>query len=109
MDASTLGSAITIEPSVPFSVRLDPADAKRAVVAPGLLLDPSTTYTVAVSTAAIDAHGNQLYRNQSFVFTTGQSRPLRHCVAFSTALADGSSGAEWIVHERCLPRRLFYW
>src|SRR5260370_39769482 len=43
MDASTLGSAITIEPSFPFSVRLDPADAKRALVAPGLLLNPSTT------------------------------------------------------------------
>ncbi len=92
MDASTLGSSITIEPSIPFSVRLDPADAKRAVVAPDLLLDPSTTYTVDVSTAALDAHGNQLYRNQSFVFTTGSSRPLRHWVAFATALADGSSG-----------------
>ncbi|HWO92807.1 MAG TPA: Ig-like domain-containing protein [Methylomirabilota bacterium] len=107
MDASTLGSAITIEPSIPFSVRLDPADAKRAVVAPDLLLDPSTTYTVDVSTAALDAHGNQLYRNQSFVFTTGPSRPLRHWVAFATALADGSSGGVWIVNESGFPRRVF--
>ena len=107
MDASTLGSAITIEPSVPFSVRLDPADSKRAVVAPDLLLDPSTSYTVDVSTAALDAHGNQLYRNQSFVFTTGPSRPLRHWVAFATALADGSSGGVWIVNESGFPRRVF--
>jgi hypothetical protein len=107
MDASTLGSAITIEPSLPFSVRLDPADAKRAVVAPDLLLDPSTTYTVDVSTAALDVHGNQLFRNQSFVFTTGPSRPLRHWVAFATALADGSSGGVWIVNESGFPRRVF--
>ncbi len=107
MDASTLGGAITIEPSVPFSVRLDPADAKRAVVAPDLLLDPSTSYTVDVSTAALDLHGNQLYRNQSFVFTTGPSHPLRHWVAFATALADGSSGGVWIVNESGFPRRVF--
>ncbi len=107
MDASTLGSAITTEPSIPFSVRLDPADAKRAVVATDLLLDPSTTYTVDVSTAALDVHGNQLYRNQSFVFTTGTSRPLRHWVAFATALADGSSGGVWIVNESGFPRRVF--
>src|SRR5258708_17114441 len=107
MDASTLGSSITIEPSIPFSVRLDPADAKRAVVAPDLLLDPSTTYTVDVSTAALDAHGNQVYRNKSFVFTTGPSRPLRHWVAFGTALADGSSGGVWIVNESGFPRRVF--
>ncbi len=107
MDATTLASAITIEPSVPFSVRLDPADAKRAVVAPESLLDPSTTYTVDVSTAALDAHGNQLDRNASFAFTTGPSRPLRHWVAFATALADGSSGGVWIVNESGFPRRVF--
>jgi dipeptidyl aminopeptidase/acylaminoacyl peptidase len=65
------------------------------------------TYTVDVSTAALDAHGNQLYRNQSFVFTTGPSRPLRHWVAFATALADGSSGGVWIVNESGFPRRVF--
>jgi len=107
MDATTLASAITIEPSVPFTVRLDPADAKRAVVATDSLLDSSTTYTVDVSIAALDAHGNQLNRNQSFVFTTGPSRPLRHWVAFATALADGSSGGVWIVNESGFPRRVF--
>jgi hypothetical protein len=107
MDATTLASAITIVPFVPFSVRLDPTDGRRAVVAPDSLLDPSTTYTVEVGTAALDAHGNQLDRDQSFVFHTGTARPLHHWVAFATALADGSSGGVWIVNESGFPRRLF--
>ena len=107
MDAAALRSAITIEPSVPFTVRLDPTDARRAVVVPDSLLDPSTTYSVDVSTAALDAHGNQLQRDQSFVFHTGLTRPLRHWVAFATAFADGSSGGVWIVNESGFPRQLF--
>ncbi len=107
MDATSLASAITIEPFVPFSVRLDPTDGRRAVVAPDSLLDPLTTYTVNVGTAALDAHGNQLDRNQSFVFHTGATRPLRHWVAFAAALADGSSGGVWIVNESGFPRRVF--
>jgi hypothetical protein len=107
MDASTLSGAITIAPFVPFSVRLDPTDGRRAVLAPDSLLDPSTTYRVNVGTAALDAHGNRLDRNQSFVFHTGPARPLRHWVAFATALAGGSSGGVWIVNESGFPRRLF--
>lgn len=107
MDPSKLSSAITIQPFVPFTVRLDPTDARRAVVAPDTLLDPSTTYTVDVSTAALDAHGNQLDRDQTVVFHTGAARPLRHWVAFATALADGSSGGVWIVNESGFPRQLF--
>jgi hypothetical protein len=106
MDASALESAITIEPTVPFSVRLDPTDSKRAVVVPDSLLDPSTTYSVDVSTAALDAHGNELARNQSFVFHTGLARALRHWVTFATALPDGSSGGVWIVNESGFPRQL---
>ena len=107
MDASTLASAITLRPFVPFSVRLDPADARRAVVAPDSLLDPSTAYTVNVSTAALDAHGNQLARNESFVFTTGAARPLHHWIAFATSFANGSSAGVWIVNESGFPRLLF--
>src|SRR5260370_10755188 len=59
MDASTLRGAITIEPFVSFAVRLDPTDGRRAVLAPDSLLDPSTAYTVDVTTAALDAHGNR--------------------------------------------------
>lgn len=107
MDASTLKSAITIVPAVPFSVRLDPADGRRAVIVPDSLLDPSTTYSVDVSTSALDIHGNQLYRDQSFVFSTGVARPLHHWIAFTTALTDGSSGGVWIVNESGFPRQLF--
>src|ERR1700730_2024810 len=45
MDASTLASAITIVPFVPFSVRLDPTDSRRAVGAPDSLPDPYPTHT----------------------------------------------------------------
>ena len=107
MDASTLGGAITIEPTVPFSVRLDPTDARVAVVAPATLLAPSTTYTVSVSTAGLDAHCNQLDRDLSFVFHTGAARPLHNWVAFATTLSDGSSGGVWIVNDRGFPRQLF--
>jgi hypothetical protein len=107
MDATSLAGAITMVPSLPFSVRLDPSDAKRAVISPDSLLAPSTTYTVDISTGALDAHGNQLDRNQTFVFHTGAARPLRHWVAFTAALADGSSGGVWIVNETGFPRQLF--
>lgn len=106
MDASTLNGAITIEPFVSFAVRLDPTDGRRAVLAPDSLLDPATTYTVNVTTAALDAHGNRLDRNQSLIFQTGPSVPLRHWVAFATAVAGGSSGGVWIVNESGFPRRL---
>jgi Bacterial Ig-like domain len=106
MDASTLEGAITIEPFVRFSARLDPTDGRRAVLAPDSLLDPSTTYTVDVTTAALDAHGNRLDHNQGYVFHTGPALPLRHWVAFATALAGGSSGGVWIVNESGFPRRL---
>jgi hypothetical protein len=106
MDASTLEAAITIEPFVRFSARLDPSDGRRAVLAPDQLLEPSTTYTVSVTTAALDAHGNRLNHNQSYLFRTGAALPLRHWVAFATALTGGSSGGVWIVNESGFPRRL---
>jgi hypothetical protein len=107
MDVSTLAGAITIEPAVPFAVRLDPTDSRRAIVVPGSLLDPQTSYAVNISTVALDAHGNQLDRDLSFTFRTGDVRPLHHWVAFATALTDGTSGGVWIVNEAGLPRRLF--
>src|SRR5260370_3273949 len=106
MDASTLSGAITIEPFVSFALRLDPTDGRRVVLAPDSLLDPSTSYTVDVTTAALDAHGNRLDRNQSFVFQTGLALPLRHWGAFATAVAGGPSGGVWIVNGSGFPRRL---
>jgi hypothetical protein len=107
MNVSTLAGAITIGPVVPFTVRLDPTDGRRAVVVPGSLLNPGTLYTVWISNAALDAHGNQLNRPASFVFNTGSVRPLRHWVSFATALSDGTSGGVWIVNESGFPRRLY--
>src|SRR5260370_38375917 len=91
---------------VSFAVRPDPTDGRRAVLAPDSLLDSSSAYAVDVRTAALDAHGNRLDRNQSFVFQTGLAVPLRHWVAFATALAGGPSGGVWIGNESGFPPRL---
>ena len=106
MNEASLQNAITISPAVPFSVRLDPADGRRAIIAPAALLAPSTAYTVAVTTAALDADGNQLDRNQSLAFNTGTVRLLRHWVAFTTDSTRGASGGLWIVSESGFPRQL---
>jgi hypothetical protein len=107
MNGPTLSSAITIAPLAPISVRLDPTDGRRAIIAPAALLQPSTTYEISVTTAALDADGNQLGRNQTIDFTTGSIRQLHHWVAFTTASADGTAGALWIVNESGFPRKLF--
>ncbi|HEV2036511.1 MAG TPA: Ig-like domain-containing protein [Candidatus Dormibacteraeota bacterium] len=107
MDEASLQGAITITPSAPFSVRLDPADGRRAIIAPAALLDPSTRYTIAVSTVALDADGNQLDRDQTLVFNTGAVRALRHWVAFATQGSGGTQGGVWIVNESGFPRQLF--
>jgi Tol biopolymer transport system component len=107
MDAATLKSALTLNPDVPFEVRLDPSDGRRAIVAPSQLLAPNTAYQIAVNTAALDADGNQLDRYQSFTFTTGAIRPLHHWITFATDGVDGSPGGLWIVDESGFPRTLF--
>jgi dipeptidyl aminopeptidase/acylaminoacyl peptidase len=107
MAAASLSSAITIAPSAPFSVRLDPADGRRAIIAPAALLQSGTSYTIAVASAATDADGNQLASSASITFTTGAVRQLRHWIAFTTAGADGAAGALWIVDESGFPRKLF--
>jgi Bacterial Ig-like domain len=107
MNGPSLQPAITITPSAPFSVRLDPTDGRRAIVAPATLLQPSTVYTIAVNSTALDADGNRLAKDQSIAFTTGLVRQLRHWVAFTTSNADGTSGALWMVNESGFPRRLF--
>ncbi|MEA2628741.1 MAG: hypothetical protein QOJ10_1201 [Chloroflexota bacterium] len=107
MAGASLSSAITIAPSAPFTIRLDPADGRRAIIAPAALLQSGTTYTVAVADAASDADGNQLASSASIRFATGAIRQLRHWITFTTASSDGSSGALWIVNESGFPRRLF--
>jgi Bacterial Ig-like domain/WD40-like Beta Propeller Repeat len=107
MDPASLKSAIAISPSVPFDLRLDPADSHRAIIAPSRLLSANTDYHVLVNTAATDVDGNQLARDVLVRFTTGPQHTLRHWIAFATAGPDGSPGGLWIVDERGFPRELF--
>ena len=107
MAAATLRSALTFVPAVPFDVRLDPTDSRRAIIAPAQLLNPNTAYELAIDTAALDVDGNQLDRDQTISFTTGAPRPLKHWITFATHRSDGSSGALWMVNEAGFPRQLF--
>ncbi len=107
MDASTLKAALSISPNVPFEVRLDPTDARRAIIAPSQLLAPQTGYRLLVNTAALDVDGNQLGRVATLAFSTGALQPLRHYIAFAADGVDGSPGGLWIVNEAGFPRQLF--
>jgi len=107
MDAKSLKSALAINPNVPFDVRIDPGDGRRAIIAPSQLLAANTDYQILLNTAALDVDGNQLGRDQTVRFTTGALQPLRHWIAFATDGADGSPGGVWIVNESAFPRQLF--
>jgi WD40 repeat protein len=107
MDATSLKSAIAMDPSVPFDLRLDPGDSRRAIIAPSELLAPSTGYRLLVNTAALDVDGNQLGRDEVVRFTTGHLQPLHHWIAFATDTATGSPDGLWIVNEAGFPRQLF--
>src|SRR5579859_3989334 len=106
MNADSLRSAITFTPAAQFSVRLDPNDSRRAIVAPDSLLQPDTTYHLLVTTAALDADGNQLDLVRSIQFGTGAVRPLHDWIAFATESPTGTSGGLWIVNESGFPRQL---
>jgi Tol biopolymer transport system component len=107
MDTTSLKSAIAINPALPFDVRLDPADARRAIIAPSQLLAPGTDYQLLINTAALDVDGNQLGRDEVVRFSTGPLQPLRHWIAFATDSANGSPDGLWIVNEAGFPRQLF--
>jgi WD40 repeat protein len=107
MDATSLKSAIALSPSVPFEVRLDPTDSRRAIIAPSQLLAPNADYQLLVNTAALDVDGNQLGRDEVVRFSTGPLQPLHHWIAFATDTTTGSPGGLWIVNEAGFPRQLF--
>ncbi|HKV86463.1 MAG TPA: Ig-like domain-containing protein [Candidatus Dormibacteraeota bacterium] len=107
MNGASLGSAITLYPTVPIDVRLDPNDSRRAVIAPSDLLTPNTTYQIAVNTAALDADGNQLDRDQTIQFTTGAVHALHGWITFAVNNSDGSPGGAWIVDAQGFPRRVY--
>jgi hypothetical protein len=107
MDPASVKSAITISPQVPFDVRLDPTDSRRAIIAPSQLLNPSTPYRVLLVDTAVDIDGNQLAANRAITFSTGPVHPLRHWIAFATSGVDGSPTGLWIVNESGFPRQLY--
>ena len=107
MNAASLAGAISISPSAPFTARLDPTDGRRAIIAPATLLQPSTAYTISITSTALDADGNRLAAAASIAFTTGLIRQLHHWVAFATTNSDGTSGALWLVDESGFPRKLY--
>ena len=108
MNPLTLKSAIAINPGTPFDVRLDPADPRRAIIAPAQLLQPTSSYELQVSVAASDIDGNQLSRDETIDFKTSGVRPLHHWIAFTAEAPDGSTGGSlWIVNESGFPRQIF--
>jgi hypothetical protein len=108
MDQAHMKSAISIFPSVPFDVKLDPSDSRRAIIAPSQLLAAHTEYQVVVNVGVTDVDGNQLGRQAAIGFTTGAVQPLRHWIAFATDSSDGSPAGLWIVNDEFgFPRQLF--
>ena len=107
MNGPSLQQAVTISPPVPFSVRLNATDGRRAIIAPATLLQPSTPYVIAVTGTALDADGNRLAGDATIAFTTGPIRQLHNWVGFTTTTPDGTSGALWLVNESGFPRKLF--
>ena len=103
---STLAGAIVFTPDLRFSARLDPTDARRAIIAPDSILQPNTKYRMLVTPIAEDADGNQLNHVTAITFTTGAARPLHHWVAFAAENPAGTSGGLWIVNEAGIPRQL---
>ena len=108
MDPQHLKDAISISPSVPFDVKLDPTDNRLAIIAPSQLLAANTDYQLSVTVGATDIDGNQLGRDAAISFTTGAVQPLRHWIAFAADSADGSAAGLWIVNDQFgFPRQLF--
>jgi hypothetical protein len=107
MNGPSLQQAVSISPPIPFSVRLNPTDGRRAIIAPATLLRPSTQYVIAVTGTALDADGNRLAADTTIAFTTGPIQQLHSWVGFTTTTADGTPGALWLVNESGFPRKLF--
>ena len=106
MTADSFRSAITFSPSVPFSVRSDPADAKRVLVAPNSLLEPRTPYEISINANATDDDGNHL-RPLKLHFTTGGVRSLSRWITFVASESGAATGSGvWMVDEAGFPRIL---
>jgi len=74
MDLASLRRAISLQP-VPtggYSVAANPTVAGRFLVEPLRPLQPSSTYTLTVSRAALDVDGNHLQKGTKVTFTVGK-------------------------------------
>ena len=106
MSPDTFRGAVTFSPSVPFSVRPDPGDARRVLIAPKSLLEPQTAYSVSISSDATDADGNHL-RPLKLQFTTGSVRSLSRWITFVASESGAATGSGvWMVDEAGFPRIL---
>ncbi|MDP9247159.1 MAG: Ig-like domain-containing protein, partial [Candidatus Dormibacteraeota bacterium] len=82
MDLASLAGTISVSPSLSFSLRKDPSDPRRVILAPDSLLDPGLTYAVGVTQDARDVDGNSLRAGSVVSFSTGQFSSLKHWVGF---------------------------
>lgn len=107
MDLATLAGSISVSPYVRFSLRHDPGDVRRVILAPDALLEPARSYTVAVTSDARDIDGNQLRAGRVVSFSTGELKTLKHWIGFIVEPAPGTDGeGVWIVDENRFPRQL---
>jgi Bacterial Ig-like domain len=107
MNVGSLAGSTSVSPSLRFSLREDPSEPRRVILAPEQLLDPNVSYTVTVTQDARDVNGNQLRAGSVVSFTTGQLRSLKHWVGFIAEPTTGVGGdGVWIVDENRFPRRV---
>jgi Big-like domain-containing protein len=108
MSAASLAAGFQLSPPVALSAMLAPDDPFHVVVAPAGLLAAGTGYTLTVTTAVKDAHGNPLPKPSEIAFRTGPTRPLHGwitCLATGAA-AGPATGDLWMVDANRLPRQL---
>ncbi len=106
MDAGSFQGAVSIMPSIPYQVRLDPNDPHRVVISPRVPLDSDTDYTLEVSTQGLDADGNHVPRTR-LAFSTGGARTLQHWITFVASEAAAATGSGiWMVDDNRFPRLL---
>ncbi|MGH7777233.1 MAG: Ig-like domain-containing protein [Candidatus Dormibacterales bacterium] len=106
MDMASLGRSIEITPAVPFHVVRDPADPRRAILAPVGLLAPRQAYTVTVLGSARDVDGNRLGQAARIRFQTGDLRPMSGLVTVSAAPPGSSGSGIWVVDSQGIARRV---
>lgn len=106
MNARSFQDAVTFSPVISFSVRSDPIDARRVILAPKSLLSASAEYQVSIGSGATDIDGNHLAPTR-LRFGTGPFKSLSRWITFVATEAGASSGmGVWMVDEAGFPRLL---